>query len=81
MNKLFPDKTLCKYMWDHLASTLIGTSSNQTFNMYIGVGSNGKSVLMNLMEKVLGQYKGDVPTTLVTESAVKLVGVLQKLYN
>jgi len=74
MNKLFPDKTLCKYMWDHLASTLIGTSSNQTFNMYIGVGSNGKSVLMNLMEKVLGQYKGDVPTTLVTEKRGKVGG-------
>ena len=74
MNKLFPDKTLCKYMWDHLASTLIGTSANQTFNMYIGVGSNGKSVLMNLMEKVLGQYKGDVPTTLVTEKRGKVGG-------
>ena len=74
MNQLFPDKALCKYMWDHLASTLIGTSSNQTFNMYIGVGSNGKSVLMNLMEKVLGQYKGDVPTTLVTEKRGKVGG-------
>ena len=74
MNKLFPDKALCKYMWDHLASTLMGTSSNQTFNMYIGVGSNGKSVLMNLMEKVLGQYKGDVPTTLVTEKRGKVGG-------
>jgi phage/plasmid-associated DNA primase len=42
--------------------------------MYIGVGSNGKSVLMNLMEKVLGQYKGDVPTTLVTEKRGKVGG-------
>ena len=74
MNKLFPDKELCKYMWNHLASTLIGTSANQTFNMYVGVGSNGKSVLMNLMEKVLGNYKGDVPTTLVTEKRGKVGG-------
>lgn len=74
MDKLFPDKELCTYMWHHLASTLLGTSSNQTFNMYIGVGSNGKSVLMNLMEKVLGQYKGDVPTTLVTEKRGKVGG-------
>ena len=79
MNKLFPDKALCKYMWEHLASTLIGTSSNQTFNMYIGVGSNGKSVLMNLMEKVLGQYKGDVPTTLVTEKRGKVGGLAPEI--
>lgn len=79
MNKLFPDKELCKYMWEHLASTLIGTSANQTFNMYIGVGSNGKSVLMNLMEKVLGQYKGDVPTTLVTEKRGKVGGLAPEI--
>jgi P4 family phage/plasmid primase-like protien len=79
MNKLFPDKALCKYMWEHLSSTLIGTSANQTFNMYIGVGSNGKSVLMNLMEKVLGQYKGDVPTTLVTEKRGKVGGLAPEI--
>jgi len=79
MDKLFPDKELCKYMWEHLSSTLMGTSSNQTFNMYVGVGSNGKSVLMNLMEKVLGQYKGDVPTTLVTEKRGKVGGLAPEI--
>ena len=49
MNQLFPVPELCKYMWQHLASALMGTSTNQTFNMYIGVGQNGKSVLVNLM--------------------------------
>ena len=40
---------LChEYMWDHLASTLIGTNENQTFNMYTGVGRNGKSKLVEL---------------------------------
>lgn len=75
MRKLFPDKGLYKYMWEHLASTLIGTTSNQTFNMYIGVGQNGKSVLVNLMEQVLGQYKGDVPLTLITQQRTKIGGV------
>jgi len=75
MNKLFPEKELCEYMWDHLASTLIGTSTTQTFNMYIGVGQNGKSVLVNLMEQVLGDYKGDVPLTLVTENRSKVGGL------
>jgi P4 family phage/plasmid primase-like protien len=75
MHKLFPDNDLYKYMWEHLASTLIGTTTNQTFNMYIGVGQNGKSVLVNLMELVLGQYKGDVPLTLITQQRTKIGGV------
>ena len=79
MNKLFPEKELCEYMWDHLASTLIGTSTNQTFNMYIGIGQNGKSVLVNLMEMVLGDYKGDVPLTLVTEKRGKVGGLTPEI--
>lgn len=79
MDKLFPEKELCIYMWDHLASTLLGTSSNQTFNMYIGIGQNGKSVLVNLMEKVLGNYKGDVPLTLVTEKRGKVGGLTPEI--
>lgn len=79
MNKLFPEPELCKYMWEHLASTLIGTSTNQTFNMYIGIGQNGKSVLVNLMEKVLGDYKGDVPLTLVTDKRTKAGGVCPEI--
>jgi len=79
MNKLFPEKELCQYMWDHLASTLIGTAANQTFNMYIGIGQNGKSVLVNLMEMVLGDYKGDVPLTLVTEKRGKVGGLTPEI--
>jgi P4 family phage/plasmid primase-like protien len=79
MNKLFPEKELCEYMWQHLASTLCGTSANQTFNMYIGVGSNGKSVLVDLMAKVLGDYKGDVPLSLVTDKRGKVGGLAPEI--
>lgn len=79
MDKLFPVKELCEYMWDHLASTLLGTSTNQTFNMYVGIGQNGKSVLVNLMEMVLGDYKGDVPLTLVTEKRGKVGGLTPEI--
>ena len=79
MHKLFPVKPLYTYMWEHLASTLIGTSSNQTFNMYIGVGQNGKSVLVSLMEMVLGEYKGDVPLSLVTDKRVKIGGLAPEM--
>jgi P4 family phage/plasmid primase-like protien len=67
MEKLFPIPDLNRYMWDHLASCLIGSNKNQTFNVYHGSGSNGKSILADLMAVTLGEYKGTVPITLVTE--------------
>ena len=67
MEQLFPIKDLNRYMWNHLASTLIGINLNQTFNIYRGSGSNGKSMLTQLMSLALGEYKGTVPITLVTE--------------
>ena len=79
MNKLFPIKELHDYMWEHLASTLIGKKPNQTFNMYIGIGQNGKSVLIDLMTLCLGDYKGDVPLSLVTDRRTKIGGLAPEL--
>jgi len=67
MEQLFPIKELRDYMWDHLASCLIGTNTEQTFNIYTGSGSNGKSILVTLMGLCLGEYKATVPITLITQ--------------
>jgi P4 family phage/plasmid primase-like protien len=74
MEKLFPINELNKYMWEHLASCLIGLNKNQTFNIYRGSGSNGKSILTDLMTHTLGDYKGTVPITLVTEKRGSIGG-------
>ena len=74
MSTLFPIVDLNRYMWDHLASCLIGTNKNQTFNVYHGSGSNGKSILADLMSATLGDYKGTVPITLVTDARGKIGG-------
>lgn len=79
MDKLFPIAELREYMWQHLSSTLIGTCANQTFNMYVGIGQNGKSVLANLMETILGDYKGDLPLTVITQQRVKVGGLSPEL--
>jgi P4 family phage/plasmid primase-like protien len=79
MNKLFPIKELNKYMWNHLASCLIGTNKNQTFNVYHGSGSNGKSILADLMTFTLGDYKGTVPITLVTEKRNAIGGTSSEI--
>ena len=67
IEELFPNPELRTYMWEHLASVLIGTTENQTFNIYTGSGRNGKSCLVDLMSKTLGDYKGTVPITLITQ--------------
>ena len=66
MYKLFPEVELRDYMWQHMASTLIGKNNDQTFNIYNGSGSNGKSKLVELMSASLGDYKATVPITLIT---------------
>jgi len=72
ISELFPDEQLRKYMWEHLASAMIGTLENQTFNIYTGSGRNGKSCLVDLMAKVLGEYKGTVPITLITQKRITI---------
>lgn len=57
MRQLFPIPELCKYMWDHLASVLIGdTAKTQCLHYYTGVGQNGKSMLIKLLQTILGDY-------------------------
>jgi len=75
MHQLFPMPELYEYMWDHLASTLLGTNQNQTFNIYTGEGRNGKSKLVELMAMTLGDYKGSVPISLITQKRGSIGGV------
>ena len=40
----------------------------------LGSGRNGKSMLVSLMAKTLGEYKGTVPTTLITQKRGSIGG-------
>jgi P4 family phage/plasmid primase-like protien len=79
MRKLFPDEQIHDYMWEHLASTLIGLLPNQTWNIYIGDGQNGKSMLIKAMEYVLGDYKGTMPINLLTDRRGKIGGAMPEI--
>ena len=74
-SQLFPNPELNKYMWEHLASILLGKNLNQTFNIYTGCGRNGKSKLVEFMSHMLGDYKGTVPISLVTQRRGSIGGV------
>ena len=79
--QLFPNESLRGYMWEHLASTLMGTNENQTFNIYTGSGANGKSKLVELMSLVLGEYKGTVPISLVTQKRTNIGSTSSEIYS
>lgn len=70
MGQLFPVENVRRYMWEHLASVLIGVNRDQTFNVYIGGGSNGKSKLVELMAMCLGDYKVSLPIALITQKRI-----------
>lgn len=65
--KVFPNEPLRQYMWEHAASALIGEQRNQKFNIYTGVGGNGKSIFVDLMNLVLGDYADKLNIALVTQ--------------
>jgi putative DNA primase/helicase len=79
MKKLFPIDDLNVYMWEHLASCLIGVNKNHSFNVYHGSGSNGKSILADLMGQTLGEYKGLVPLALLTDKRGKIGGTSDEI--
>ena len=79
MAQLFPLPDLCRYMWDHLGSVLIGIKKEHAFNIYRGSGSNGKSILTDLMSQCLGDYKGTVPITLVTDKRSSIGGATPEI--
>jgi len=79
MHELFPESDIHDYMWEYLASTLIGVLPDQTWNMFIGEGQNGKSLLISIMSHILGEYKVSVATNLITDKRTKIGGTNTEL--
>jgi P4 family phage/plasmid primase-like protien len=67
IGQVLPDQEVRSYFLDHLATCLVGGNKSQKFHILTGSGSNGKSMLMNLTSKALGDYAAVVPITLFTQ--------------
>ena len=78
MKQIFPNEDLYRFMFEHLAATL-PTDKNQSFYIYYGCGSNGKSIITDIMKHTLGDYKGTVPVTLVTEKRNAIGGTSSEI--
>jgi P4 family phage/plasmid primase-like protien len=67
IKKVLPDKEVREYFLKHLATNLLGGNTAQKFHILTGSGSNGKSMIMNLLSKALGDYACTVPISLFTQ--------------
>jgi P4 family phage/plasmid primase-like protien len=63
---IYPDPVLKEYVLTLLASCLEGQNKEQRFYVNQGGGSNGKSMIQNLMEFTFGDYQTSLQTTVLT---------------
>ena len=68
--QVLPNETVRHYFLVHLSRCLDGLA-NQRFHILTGSGSNGKSMLMNLVETAIGDYACKVPISLITQGRNK----------
>jgi P4 family phage/plasmid primase-like protien len=67
IKQVLPDREVRDYFLKHLATNILGGNTAQKFHILTGSGSNGKSMIMNLMSKALGDYACTVPISLFTQ--------------
>jgi P4 family phage/plasmid primase-like protien len=65
--EVIPEDDVCMYLLKFLSSSLNGSVKDQKFHIATGSGSNGKSVVINLLINGLGDYAITLPNTLLTK--------------
>ena len=71
IHDVLPDTEVRTYFLACLSTTLSGANESQKFHILTGNGSNGKSMLMNLMMKCLGDYATKASVTMLTQGRGK----------
>jgi len=71
IHDVLPDLEVRTYFLACLSTTLSGANESQKFHILTGNGSNGKSMLMNLMMKCLGDYATKASVTMLTQGRGK----------
>jgi len=70
IRRVLPNEVVREYFMQHISMCLAGLGC-QRFHILTGSGSNGKSMLMNLIETALGDYACKVPISLITQQRNK----------
>jgi P4 family phage/plasmid primase-like protien len=66
LQQILPDESKRIYILKLLASCLSGSTRDEKFNIWTGSGGNGKSKLVDLMDKCMGDYSFKLPISLLT---------------
>lgn len=66
LGKVFVDEEIRDYVLKTIASSILGIN-DEHFHIWTGVGSNGKSTMIKLIEETLGEYACRVPVSLLTQ--------------
>jgi phage/plasmid-associated DNA primase len=66
LDKVFPDSSVKHYFLCYMASCLEGKNRSKIFSIWSGVGNNGKSAMISLVENSFGSYVCKSPTSLFT---------------
>jgi P4 family phage/plasmid primase-like protien len=69
-SKLFTNENLRNYVLDILACAIDGSIAQERFYIFTGQGSNGKSRLLDLIQKMIGEYYATLPIALLTQKRV-----------
>jgi len=62
----FPDNSIRKFFLDITSDVYVGGNFEKIVAIWSGDGDNGKSVLQNVLEQMLGEYAKTLPTSLIT---------------
>lgn len=76
---VLPAPDVREYFLAYLATSLSGCNEAQKFHILTGTGSNGKSMLMNLMSTAMGDYACKAPISLLTQARNKSAAAAPEL--
>jgi P4 family phage/plasmid primase-like protien len=80
IQSMFESEEMYNYVLDIMTSLLYGKNLFQEFYIFTGVGSNGKSMLMNAISQVLGDYAKKIGVNTFTKPS-KSANETSELYN
>jgi P4 family phage/plasmid primase-like protien len=66
-SKLFTNEVLRNYVLDILTCAIDGSIAQERFYVFIGDGSNGKSRLLDFIQKTMSDYYSTLPIALLTQ--------------
>ena len=79
LRSILPNPKVRDYFLKHMATCLSGGNEAQKFHILTGSGSNGKSMVTNLMSTAMGDYTCKAPISLLTQQRGKSASAAPEL--